>query len=155
MISTELQKVGSTQQKWLVIRVLRQVSSFLMSLKKKITMFKGLSFKTGFLKSLKIKDKRENSRSPESFESPESPRDSKNWANKLPQNIDLKKSMLDFMYAISDVSRNITGQKFVEAAESLLDQQMRYNNILATRLAEALVDIESLKDQVNKLEQKI
>ena len=79
----------------------------------------------------------------------------KNSDNNVSKNIDLKKSMLDFVNALKDVSRNITGQKFVEAAESMLDQQMRYNNILATRLAEALVDIESLKDQLRKLEQKI
>jgi hypothetical protein len=79
----------------------------------------------------------------------------KNSDSNVSKNIDLKKSMLDFVNALKDVSRNITGQKFVEAAESMLDQQMRYNNILATRLAEALVDIESLKDQLRKLEQKI
>jgi hypothetical protein len=79
----------------------------------------------------------------------------KNSDNNVSKNIDLKKSMFDFVNALKDVSRNITGQKFVEAAESMLDQQMRYNNILATRLAEALVDIESLKDQLRKLEQKI
>ena len=112
-------------------------------------MFKRLSFKTIFPRSFRSEGERDKPKSPEPSV------DNKNWANKISQNIDLKKSMLDFVNAMSDVSRNITGQKFVDAAESLLDQQMRYNNILATRLAEALVDIESLKDQLKKMEQKI
>lgn len=74
---------------------------------------------------------------------------------KFPQEVDFKKSMLEFVNSVGDVSKNITGKKFVEAAESLLDQQMRYNNILATRLAEALEDIEILKTRIIQLENKV
>ncbi len=74
---------------------------------------------------------------------------------KFPQDVDFKKSMLEFVNSVGDVSKNITGKKFVEAAESLLDQQMRYNNILATRLAEALEDIEILKTRITQLENKV
>ncbi|MEI6117225.1 MAG: hypothetical protein WCP99_22005 [Burkholderiales bacterium] len=50
--------------------------------------------------------------------------------------------------------RTLTGEAFVDAAGKLLDRQMQYNNVLATRLAEALESIEVLKSRVHELEKK-
>ena len=50
--------------------------------------------------------------------------------------------------------RTLTGEAFVDAAGKLLDRQMQYNNVLATRLAEALESIEALKSRVHELEKK-
>ena len=50
--------------------------------------------------------------------------------------------------------RTLTGEAFVDAAGKLLDRQMQYNNVLATRLAEAIESIEALKSRVHELEKK-
>ena len=52
------------------------------------------------------------------------------------------------------LGRNLTGEEFVNAAQKLLDRQMQYNNVLATRLAEALESIDTLKSRVSELEKK-
>ena len=53
-----------------------------------------------------------------------------------------------------NVGENFTGEAFFNAAGNLLDQQMQYNNVLATRLAEALESIEALNRRVCELEKK-
>ena len=68
---------------------------------------------------------------------------------------DLLNLMNQFLDSAGSVGKNISGKTFVDAAAKLLSQQMQYNNILATRLAEALEDIETLKVRVRDLEKKI
>lgn len=68
-------------------------------------------------------------------------------------------SLIDLFHQLSDElnkgKQNLTGEAFFNAAEKLLNQQMQYNNILATRLAEALEDIEVLKSRISELEKNV
>lgn len=49
------------------------------------------------------------------------------------------------------IGANLSGEDVQRRVEELLEQQRRYNDILATRLAEALDRIEKLEQQVAKL----
>lgn len=49
------------------------------------------------------------------------------------------------------ISANLSGEEAQLRIEALVDQQRRYNDILATRLAEALDRIEALERQVKEL----
>ena len=55
---------------------------------------------------------------------------------------------------IGEVTDHITGESALTEAKRFFDQQQRYNNILATRLAEALDRIAVLESRLDKLEGK-
>ena len=58
----------------------------------------------------------------------------------------------DTKQTIGEVTDHITGEAALAEAKRFLDQQQRYNNILATRLAEALDRIAVLESRLDKLE---
>lgn len=58
----------------------------------------------------------------------------------------------DIQKKLGDVSDNVSGAKVLEQANALIEQQRKYNDMLATRLAEALDEIKNLNARVGKLE---
>ena len=58
----------------------------------------------------------------------------------------------DIHQRLGDIGDNVSGAKSLEQASALIDQQKKYNNVLATRLAEALDEIKTLKTRVASLE---
>lgn len=59
----------------------------------------------------------------------------------------------DIQQRLGDIGDNVTGAKVLEQASALIDQQKKYNDVLATRLSEALDEIKSLKIRVASLEE--
>ena len=53
----------------------------------------------------------------------------------------------DIQQRLGDIGDNVTGAKVLEQANTLIDQQKKYNNVLATRLSEALDEIKLLKSR--------
>lgn len=60
----------------------------------------------------------------------------------------------DIQQRLGDIGDNVTGAKALEQANALIDQQKKYNDVLATRLSEALDEIKSLKIRVASLEEQ-
>ncbi len=58
----------------------------------------------------------------------------------------------DVQKKLGDLSDHISGAKVLDQANALIEQQRKYNNVLATRLAEALDEIKALKGRVDRLE---
>ena len=58
----------------------------------------------------------------------------------------------DIQKKLGDVSDNVSGAKVLEQANALIEQQRKYNDVLATRLAEALDEIKDLNARVGRLE---
>lgn len=58
----------------------------------------------------------------------------------------------DIQKKLGDVSDNVSGAKVLEQANALIEQQRKYNDVLATRLAEALDEIKNLNARVGRLE---
>lgn len=56
--------------------------------------------------------------------------------------------------ALKDTAKQITGETALAEANRLLDIQKRYNDVLATRLAEALDRIAALENRADKLERR-
>jgi UDP-N-acetylmuramoylalanine-D-glutamate ligase len=59
----------------------------------------------------------------------------------------------DIQQRLGDIGDNVTGTKVLEQASALIDQQKKYNDVLATRLSEALDEIKLLKTRVVSLEE--
>lgn len=60
----------------------------------------------------------------------------------------------DIKLRLDILSQNITGEAALTEANALADKQRRYNDVLATRLAEALDRIELLEKRVAQMESK-
>ena len=60
----------------------------------------------------------------------------------------------DIQRRLGDISDNVSGAKSLEQASALIEQQKKYNDVLATRVAEALDEIKALKARVASLEDR-
>ncbi len=81
------------------------------------------------------------------------------WAEYRTKNPTTDKAVLKIGETLEDIQQrlgvigdNVSGTKALEQASALIDQQKKYNNVLATRLAEALDEIKELKTRVASLE---
>ena len=63
-----------------------------------------------------------------------------------------QEALLSMQVALKDMADNVAGKKMVEQAQALIEKQEKYNNVLATRLAEALDKIKVLEERLNKVE---
>lgn len=64
----------------------------------------------------------------------------------------ISETLDDVQKKLGDLSDNVSGAKVLEQANALIEQQRKFNNVLATRLAEALDEIKDLKTRVGRLE---
>jgi hypothetical protein len=83
----------------------------------------------------------------------------KQWAKFREENpktdkavIKIGETLEDVQQRLSEIGDNVSGAKVLEQANALISQQKKYNDVLATRLAEALDEIRTLRARVDVLE---